>query len=266
MGLEVRKLCFSYGGAEVLRELSFSAEKGDVVAVLGPNGVGKSTFFRCMLGFLKPRRGEILLNGRDIFAMPHTEVAKEIAYIPQSASPAFNFTVLDTVLMGMTNQLGLFRAPGKEQRDKAMAALEGLGIAELANRGCSRISGGERQLVLLARSLVQDAKILIMDEPTANLDYGNSFRVMERIEALGAAGYTVIFSTHEPNQAFRYANRVLALSEGRVLAEGVPAEVLTEETLSRLYRIGVAVRSVELGDRNYMLSVPTEQRKDGFTS
>ena len=259
MSIEVKNVSFSYGSIDVLHNVNFTADSGDLVAVLGPNGVGKSTFFRCMLGFLKPRQGEVLLNGRDIYAMSHADVAKEIAYIPQSVSPAFNYTVLDTVLMGMTNQIGTFSTPKREHREKAMAALESLGIAELAGRGCSRISGGERQLVLLARSLVQDAKILIMDEPTANLDYGNSFRVMQRIETLGAAGYTVIFSTHEPNQAFRYANRVLALSGGRVLTEGVPAEVLTEETLSALYRIGVAVRGVEIGGAEVKLSVPKEQ-------
>ena len=261
MSIEVKNVSFSYGSIDVLHGVNFTADSGDLVAVLGPNGVGKSTFFRCMLGFLKPREGEVLLNGKDIYAIPHADVAKEIADIPQSASPAFNYTVLDTVLMGMTNQIGTFSTPKKEHRDKALAALESLGIADLAGRGCSRISGGERQLVLLARSLVQDAKILIMDEPTANLDYGNSFRVMQRIETLGAAGYTVIFSTHEPNQAFRYANRVLALSGGRVLTEGVPAKVLTEETLSALYRIGVAVRGVEIDGAEVKLSVPKEQYK-----
>jgi len=259
VSIEVKNVRFSYGSIDVLHGVNFTADSGDLVAVLGPNGVGKSTLFRCMLGFLKPREGEVLLHGRDIYAMSHIDVAKEIAYIPQSASPAFNYTVLDTVLMGMTNQIGTFQTPKKEHRDKAMAALESLGIAELADRGTNRISGGERQLVLLARSLVQDARILIMDEPTANLDYGNSFRVMQRIETLGAAGYTVIFSTHEPNQAFRYATRVLALSGGTVLADGVPGEVLTEETLSSLYRIGVAVRGVEVDGAEIKLSVPKVQ-------
>lgn len=259
MSINVNSIRFSYGSIEVLRDVSFAAGTGDLVAVLGPNGVGKSTLFRCMLGFLRPRSGEVLLNGQNIFSMSHAEVAKEIAYIPQSASPAFNYTVLDAVMMGMTNQIGTFSAPKKEHREKAMSALESLGIGDLASRGCSRISGGERQLMLLARSLVQDAKILIMDEPTANLDYGNSFRVMERIAALGQSGYTVIFSTHEPNQAFRYANRVFALKDGGVLVDGIPSETLTEQVLSELYRIPVAVRRVEVKGREYCLSVPMDQ-------
>ena len=259
MSIDVKNLRFSYGAADVLRGISFSASDGDLVAVLGPNGVGKSTFFRCMLGFLRAKEGEILLNGKDIYSLSHLEIAREIAYIPQTASPAFNYTVLDTVLMGMTNQLGVFQSPKQEHIDKAMAALESLGIAHLANRGCSKISGGEVQLMLLARALVQDAKILIMDEPTANLDYGNAFRVMQRISHLGEQGYTVIFSTHEPNQAFRYATRVLALRGGEVLCEGEPSKVLTEKTLSELYGISVAVRSADVEGENFNVSIPCQR-------
>lgn len=260
MRIEVKDLRFSYGGAEVLHGISFAAGQGDVVAVLGPNGVGKSTLFRCLLGFLRPRSGQILLDGKNIRSMDHHQLARQIAYIPQSAAPAFNYTVLDSVLMGMTSQIGVFSSPTAAHREKAMEALESLGIAHLANRGCGRISGGEKQMMLLARALVQDAKILIMDEPTASLDYGNSFRVMRRIETLGEAGYTVIFSTHEPNQAFRYASRVLALRDGRLLADGRPAEVLHEETLSTLYGIGVAVRCAEVDGMQYSISIPKGEK------
>lgn len=258
MVVEVRDLSFSYGEGAVLKNLSFSAEAGDLVAVLGPNGVGKSTFFQCLLGFLRPQEGSVCLAGREVAALSGRELARLVAYIPQSSAPVFNYTVLDMVTMGMTAQLRLLQSPGPEQREKAMAALESLGIGHLAQRGCNRVSGGERQLMLLARALVQEAKVLIMDEPTANLDYGNSFRVMERIRDLSGKGYVVLFSTHEPNQAYRYADRVLALKDGQVLAEGKPGEVLTEETLSRLYGIRVAVRRVDAGDREFAVSIPME--------
>lgn len=261
MSIDIKNVSFSYSQKDVLKGISFSAADGDLVAVLGPNGVGKSTLFKCMLGFLKPQSGDISLNGKPINSLTHADIAKEIAYIPQSVSPAFNYTVLDTVMMGMTNQLGLLEMPGQKHKEKALEALESLGIAHLAESGCNRISGGERQLMLLARSLVQNAKILIMDEPTANLDYGNSFRVMERIQKLGEQGYTVIFSTHEPNQAFRYANRVLALKDGIVMTEGSPEEKLTEEILAKLYDISVSVRSVDVGDRKYNISIPVEDTK-----
>ncbi len=261
MSIDIKNVSFSYNKKNVLGGISFSAADGDLVAVLGPNGVGKSTLFKCMLGFLKPQSGEIYLNEKPIHTLTHADIAKEIAYIPQSVSPAFNYTVLDTVMMGMTNQLGLLEMPGPKHKKKAMEALESLGIAHLAESGCNRISGGERQLMLLARSLVQNARILIMDEPTANLDYGNSFRVMERIQQLGDQGYTVIFSTHEPNQAFRYANRVLALKDGIVMTEGSPEENLTEDLLAKLYDIRVSVRNVDVGERSYNISVPIEDTK-----
>ena len=137
-----------------------------------------------------------------------------------------------------------------------MQALQRLGIEALAQRGIGTISGGERQLALIARALVQNAEILIMDEPTASLDYGNSFRVMQRIESLSAGGYSVIFSTHEPNQAFRYATKVLALKEGRVLAFGPPADVLTPELLEALYGVRVAVTQVLAGGRSFSVCTP----------
>ncbi|MBO4330608.1 MAG: ABC transporter ATP-binding protein, partial [Oscillospiraceae bacterium] len=217
--------------------------------------------FGCLLGYLRPRTGQVLLGGRDVQTLSGAEIAREIAYIPQSAPVTYNYTVLDTVLMGVTHQIGIFSAPKREHKEKAMAALESLGIAHLAMRGAQKISGGERQLALLARALVQEAGVLLMDEPTANLDYGNSFRVMQRIMNLGGAGYTVIFSTHEPNQAFRYANRVLALSGGGVLADGRPEEVLTGELLSELYGVGVAVRGVQLGRTELRLSVPYDKEE-----
>ncbi len=256
MSVKVENLCFSYGAQEVLKNISFCINDGDLTAVLGPNGVGKSTLFQCLLGFLRPCGGTVLLSGRSISALTRSELAREIAYIPQSASPAFNHTVLDCVLMGITGQLGVFDAPKPAHIQEAMQALENLGIAHLADRGCRNISGGERQLMLIARALVQKARVLIMDEPTASLDYGNAYRVMERIQKLGAEGYAVIFSTHEPNHAFRFANRVIALKDGEILADGRPETALDEETLGSLYNVNVAVREVQVGQSRFSLSLP----------
>mgnify|MGYP001661515206 CR=1 FL=1 len=258
MSIEVKNLRFRYGARPVIGDVSFTAEKGELLAVLGPNGVGKSTLFRCLLGFLKPVGGEILVDGKELGAYSRRELAKKIAYIPQSHSPAFDHTVLDNVLMGMTAQLGVFEQPGQAQREKALQMLRALGIEKLADRGCMKISGGERQLMLLARALVQDASMLIMDEPTANLDYGNSCRVMERVKKLGQTGYTIIFSTHDPNQAFSYATKVLALKDGGVMAVGAPEAVLTEDVLSRLYGIPVARCEMEtvFGRKTICMPVP----------
>ena len=237
MQLEVSDLVFSYGEADVLKSVSFCADRGERIAVLGPNGVGKSTLFRCLLGFLEPKRGSVKIAGRDVRDYSRRALAAELAYIPQSYSPAFDHTVLDSVLMGLGAQLGPFDRPSREQTNAAQRILDELGIGALASRGCMRISGGERQLMLLGRALIQNAHTLIMDEPTAG-------------------GYSVIFSTHEPNQAFRYATKVLALKDGRVLAFGLPGQVLTPELLQTLYGVPVAVTQVQAGSRVFSVCTP----------
>lgn len=255
MKLEVKNLCFSYGKETVLEDVSFSLGSGDAAALLGPNGVGKSTLFRCLLGFLHPQSGEILVDGIPVGNYSHRELSRKIAYIPQSYSPAFDHTVLDCVLMGAAGRLGPMESPGRSERQEALEILEDLGIADLAERGCMKISGGERQLVLLARSLFQRAQLFIMDEPTANLDYGNSCLVMQRIEKMVQKGYTVLFSTHDPNQALRYANCVLAMKNGTVLSSGEPESVLTEDTLSALYGVRVALGTIQTGQTTRTVAV-----------
>lgn len=243
MQIEVRDLSFSYPKHPVLQHLSFSIPQGELVALLGPNGAGKSTLFRCILGFLRPE-GEILLRGRPVRSLTQRELSREIAYIPQSAEPIFNYTVLDTVLMGTTGTLQLAQRPGKAQLESAHRALEQLEIAHLANRGISQVSGGERQLALIARALVQNAAVLIMDEPTANLDYGNQQRVMARVCGLTHQGYTVLVSTHNPEHALRYASQVLALQDGSLCAFGPTAQTLTPDLIDKLYGIHVTMAEV----------------------
>ena len=254
--IETAGLCFSYGSNPVLKDVNFRAEEGVLVSVLGPNGVGKTTFFRCLLGFLKPSSGRVIINGKDVSEYSKRQLSMQIAYIPQSYNPVFNHTVLDCVLMGLTSSLGLFEQPGRAEEEKALAALEDLGIADLARRGSMKISGGERQLMLIARALVQDARILIMDEPTANLDYGNAYRVMKKITALRDGGYTIIFSSHNPDQALRWSDRVFALKDGGVIADGPADRVLSEAVLRNLYGMDVAVNTVNAGGSEYRVCTP----------
>lgn len=257
MRLEVDHLSFSYGENKVLNDVSFSSQGGEAIAVLGPNGVGKSTFFKCILGFLPIKKGKIEIDGRNVSLMSGKELSTLIAYIPQSSNPVFNHSVLDSAAMGLTNKMGLFSVPGEKERKKALEALDRLGIAKLANRGCLNISGGERQLMLIARAMVQDAKIIVMDEPTSSLDYGNSYRVMETIMSLSKEGYTILFSTHDPDFAMRYSDRVIAFSKGEIIRDGRPGKVLTSDVLSTLYSINVAIRSVKVRDKEYSVCIPT---------
>ena len=257
MRLEVKDLSFSYGDNKVLDNVSFSSPGGEAIAVLGPNGVGKSTFFKCILGFLPIRKGKIEIEGKDISIMKGKELSKYIAYIPQSSNPVFNHTVLDSVAMGMNNQIGLFSVPGEKEREKAAAALDRLGILKLKDRGCLNISGGERQLMLIARAMVQDARIIVMDEPTSSLDYGNSYRVMETIMSLSKDGYTILFSTHDPDAAMRYSDRVIAFYKGEIIRDGKPSTVLNTDVLSTLYSINVAIRNVRVREKEYSVCIPT---------
>ena len=242
--IQVEKLCFSYANHDVLRNVSFSTQGGDFLSILGPNGVGKSTLFRCILGLLKPSSGSILLDGKPIAQYSSVQLARHIAYIPQSHNPVFNFSVQDMVLMGTTAQMGQFSLPGKEQQEQVACALERLGIAHLRDRGYGSISGGERQLALIARGIAQKAKILVLDEPCANLDFGNRIRVMQTLQNLVQDGYCVVQSTHDPDQAYLYSTRILALQGGQVLACGEPKEVYTSQLVSSLYGVEVEVCQV----------------------
>ena len=246
MMIEIQNVCFAYGQHCVLHDISFTAGESELLAVLGPNGVGKSTLFRLLLGLEKMSVGICLIDGvpADTCA---SSLAKRIAYVPQTHHPSFNYSVLDMVLMGTTIQVNNFSSPGPEQKQRALEALEQIGILHLKDRGYLQISGGEQQLVLIARALAQQAKIIVMDEPAANLDYGNQLRVMGRIKALTREGYTIIQSTHNPDHAFLFADRILALSDGRIVAYGPTSNTLTSTLIQTLYGVKTTVQRGENG-------------------
>ena len=241
MSIEVKNISFSYGERPVLRDVSFDARQGEMLCVLGPNGVGKSTLFNCILGLLKVKTGDIMLEGRSVLDFSARELAKKIAFVPQSHAPTFNYSVFDMVLMGTTAHVGGTSSPGAAETKLAEDALERVGISHLKRRGYMQISGGERQLSLIARALAQQASLVIMDEPTANLDYGNQLRILIRVkELVKSEKLTVIQSTHNPDHVFLFADRVLALIDGQVAALGAPDEAVTEQLIEALY--GVKVR------------------------
>ena len=254
MRIEVKNLSFAYGDRPVLHDISFSVGKGEFLSILGPNGVGKSTLFRCVLGLLSGYTGQVLVDGVDARSFSTREAAKHIAYIPQSSRSIFNYSVFDIVLMGRTSGLSTFRSPGKEDKAICQWAMEKVGITHLQDRCFHRLSGGEQQLVLIARALVQKAPILMLDEPTANLDFGNQLRVLEQARSLAREGYTVIQTTHHPEQSYMFSDRILAIQKGRVLTEGNPKDVLTKDTLHALY--GVEVDVVSLYEDQARICIP----------
>lgn len=239
--LKVNNLEFSYGSHRVLDGVSFEARKGELLCVLGPNGAGKSTLFRCILGFLKNYGGEIISGGRDVRELSPRERAELMAYIPQSTAKSFAYSALDMVLMGTSSRMSSFLMPGQREKDRALSAMRRLGIEELAGRMYTSLSGGEQQLILIARALAQGAEQLIMDEPTSSLDYGNQMRVERILHELAREGYTIIQSTHNPEQTYMFADRILAIRDGRVLREGSPEDVMDETLIRELYGLEVSV-------------------------
>jgi iron complex transport system ATP-binding protein len=235
MRLAGRALTIGYSDRVVGRGLDVAIEQGEVLALLGPNGGGKTTLLKTLLGILKPLAGEALIDDRSLAAFSIRERARRIAYVPQVHAPTFAFTVGTVVLMGRTAHGGLFSAPSAHDHAVAAQSLARFGIDHLSERPYTMISGGERQLVLLARALAQEPQFIVLDEPTASLDFGNQGKVMRQIRALAAAGHGVLFTTHDPNHALRAADRAYLLREGQRLAEGKVADVLTRAQLEALY-------------------------------
>jgi iron complex transport system ATP-binding protein len=241
--LRAQGLSFGFPGRTIGAGIDFAVSNGEVLCILGPNGGGKTTLIRTLLGLLRPHAGEVLLGERPMHALSRGEVARSVGYVPQAHAGAFAYSVRSMVLMGRTAHLGLFSTPSSRDREAAMRAIDTLGIGGLAERAFTEISGGERQLTLIARALAQEPQVLVMDEPTSSLDFGNQVRVLGHVRSLAARGMAVLMSSHQPDHALQCADRALLLGEGRALGLGDPADVVTPASLKRLY--GVDVRIVE---------------------
>ena len=241
MMLVGHNLTIGYRDRVVGSHLDISLRPGEVLALLGPNGGGKTTLLKTLLGLLPPKGGEVQLGGRPLTSYTARERARHIAYVPQSHAATFAFNVETIVLMGRTAHGTLFSRPSPADRVIAIRMLERFGIAHLAGRPYTNISGGERQLTLLARALAQQPQFVVLDEPTASLDFGNQGRVMQEIRALGASGHGVLFTTHDPNHAMRAADRAFLLRQGVRIADGEVRTVLNRAQLEALYSAKLAV-------------------------
>ena len=246
--IQVRDVEFSYGKQEVLKGISFCMEKGEFVCVLGANGGGKTTLLKSILAFLTPQHGQVLLYVKDIHQMDERERARKIAYIPQYHTPPFPFTVRDVVLMGRTPHLSRICRPTEKDCRIADESMERLGIAHYANKSYTALSGGQRQMVVIARALAQQPDLLIMDEPTASLDFGNQYLVLAQVKKLAREGMGVLMVTHNPDHAFYCADRIIAMEDGKILSMGDAGKVINEAVMKAVYHMPVKVRSVSLGE------------------
>jgi iron complex transport system ATP-binding protein len=231
---------FAYRGRQVLKGANLSLDRGELVCLLGANGAGKSTLLRTLLGLLVPHQGEVCIDKQPLTGLARRQLAQWIAYVPQVHTAPFPYTVREVALMGRLPSNGLLRAPAESDHERIEQILEHMGITHLAERPYTEVSGGERQLALIARALAQETRLLVMDEPLTGLDYGHQVRLLARLKQLAADGYGILMTTHDPDQPLDGCDRVALLIDGRISTDGRPDKVLTSSAIEQLY--GVPVR------------------------
>lgn len=249
--LQAHSIGYRLGRRAVLEDISLSLAAGDNIALLGANGAGKSTLLRLLLGLLKPSSGSVHWQGRPLLSLGRREIARQLAYVPQSHVPSFPYSVEHIVAQGRLPITGLGRAPGAADLDAVLQTLAQLQIEHLRTRPYTELSGGEQQLVLIARALVQQARVIILDEPITGLDFGHQLRLLALLQRLAEQGLCVLSSSHRPEQALTAANRVLVLQHGRLIADGTPMAVLDSTLMQRIYH--VEVRQIDTAGQRFFI-------------
>lgn len=250
--LEIQNAICGYRGRHVLNGISLHVNAGEVVAVLGENGAGKTTLFKSIMGHIPLLGGNILLDGRSTANLTRREAAQCVGYVPQAHTPPFPYTVEDVVVMGRTAYISLFAAPSRKDEKLAGRALETLGISHLAPRVYTDISGGERQMVLIARALAQEPSLLLLDEPTSNLDFGNQYRILQILRSLADLGMAVLMTTHHPEHVLQCADRAVIIRSANEIINGRVEDVMTASLLSEVYHIPRAVCEAQLEVARHM--------------
>ncbi|MDR2442569.1 MAG: ABC transporter ATP-binding protein [Deltaproteobacteria bacterium] len=233
--IEINNLSFAYpGGQKVLWDLSMVFSPGQVVSILGPNGCGKTTLLKLVLGLLTPPKGAVRVLGQKVEDLSRQKLARLISYVPQSSALVFHYKALEMVLMGRVSRGPWYRYQ-KEDLDRARAALARIGLEHLSDRSYIELSGGERQLVLIARALAQQAPFMVMDEPASSLDYGNQFRLLDLVRQLSQEGLSIILTTHHPEQAIYLEGRAILIKDGRIKADGSAKDLVNTNSIAQLY-------------------------------
>lgn len=241
MSIRVQDLVYRYQGFE-LRVPALEFPSAALTTIVGPNGAGKTTFLKCLCGILPSPRGSVFVEGQDLAALPEASRARRLAYVPQEHSSAFNYAIIDFVLMGRAAYVPLFSTPSDDDTAAALEALDYVGLARYAGRAYSQLSSGERRLVLIARALAQNSDILVLDEPTTFLDPKHETGLMELVRKLAVEKKkTVLMTLHNLDMAVKYSDVLVFLKEGRVVSAGRPDETLSEELLERVYDIPMCI-------------------------
>lgn len=257
MNLIVENGSFSYEkGQSVLQNINFTANSGELIAILGPNGAGKTTLLRCMMGFLDWDTGKSTLDGEDMSKMPAKKMWQKIAYVPQAKGTSSALLVRDMILLGCTNRLGIFSTPGEKEKKKVEELAEQLGIAPLLSKKCNEISGGELQMVLIARALAAKPELLILDEPESNLDFKNQLIVLDTMSRLVEHGMCCIFNTHYPTHALMRATKSLIVQKDGEVLFGNTADVITEENIQLTFGVETMISEVETEGKQYKSILP----------
>lgn len=234
---------FLYDKNEVLHGVGAEVEKGKITAVFGPNGSGKTTLLKCLACLSVPKEGRIIICGQDTRGLNKRQISRLISYVPQEHAVSFGFTVEEVVLMGRTPHLGGIQGPSNEDYEAVRKAIHTVGIQDIGTNAYTALSGGQRQLVLIARALAQECPIMIMDEPTAALDFRNQLVLWKQLSSLRQAGKTILVCTHDPNHVKWFCDRMIVVNQGKVFASGEVGELLTEQLMEQLYGITCRVEN-----------------------
>ncbi len=243
--LEIKNATFSYDNCEnTFENINLSVDEGDVVCILGPNGCGKTTLIKCLNRLLELKEGAICIDGKNIKTMNQRNIARNIGYIPQNHVSTFAFKVIDVVLMGRTPHIDFLDSPGKKDYQISEDALKKFGIHHLKDKPYTSLSGGEQQLVFFARVISQEPRILILDEPTSHLDFGNQLKTLDIISKLAADGISIIMTSHFPDHAFMSSNKVALMKDRRFIGIDKPENIITQKNMEEVYGIHVKIMDV----------------------
>lgn len=265
MQLLARNIHCGYKDNLVLKGVDLSIRKGEILCILGPNGSGKSTLFKAILGLIKISQGEVMFGDQNLQSMSRSQIARIIGYVPQTHDPPFPYKVPDVIMMGRTTYIGSFSSPAAQDYEVVSRVIESLKIEHLCHKAYTELSGGERQLVLIARALAQQPQVLIMDEPTASLDFGNQWMVWDQVQTLAASGLGIIVISHMPEHALFYSSRVVILKDGQIKGNGTPDEIVTRENMKMLYGVDTLITGIALNSGQMVkVCVPETNMTGGF--